>query len=76
MNPEIGDVAGKVWNALGKRGELSVAQLPLLLKIKGEMVYQGLGWLAREGKVQYRQENSKNFVSLAESELSAFNPVH
>jgi hypothetical protein len=64
MKEKIGLVAGKVWHALEKSGEVSLPQLPKLLKEKEVTVYQALGWLAREGKVSYRTEGTRTFVSI------------
>ena len=73
MQEMIGDIAGRVWKTLGKKGELNIISLPMLLKIKSEIVYQGLGWLAREGKISYAQRDGKQFVSLTEAERNHFN---
>jgi Mn-dependent DtxR family transcriptional regulator len=70
MKEEIGETAGKIWEILKKKGEVNVAQLPRLLNEKSAMVNQGLGWLAREDKVDYQDKAGKTFVSLTESERS------
>ena len=68
MKEEIGETAGKIWEILKKKGEVNVAQLPRLLNEKSAIVHQGLGWLAREDKVDYQVKAGKTFVSLTESE--------
>jgi Mn-dependent DtxR family transcriptional regulator len=70
MKEEIGETAGKIWEILKKKGEVNVAQLPRMLDKKSAMVHQGLGWLAREDKVDYQVKAGKTFVSLTESERS------
>jgi hypothetical protein len=65
MREQIGVCAGKIWRTLETKGEQSLPQLPKLLKEKDATVYQGLGWLAREGKVVYRVEGNRTFVSVA-----------
>jgi len=65
MRDQIGLVAGKVWRTLETKGEVSLPQLPKLLKEKETTVYQALGWLAREGKVDYRTEGTRTFVAVA-----------
>ncbi|HUL21270.1 MAG TPA: winged helix-turn-helix domain-containing protein [Thermodesulfobacteriota bacterium] len=35
------------------------------MKEKGEIVYQTLGWLAREDKTKYHSKERKTFVSLS-----------
>jgi hypothetical protein len=68
MKDKIGETAGNVWKILKKEGEVNVTQLPKLLNEKSALVYQGLGWLAREDKVAYQIKQAKTFVSLAEAE--------
>ncbi len=64
MRDQIGLVAGKVWRTLESKGELSLPQLPKQLKEPETMVYQALGWLAHEGKVSYRIDGNRTFVSI------------
>ena len=64
MLTEIGETAGRIWDELKSRGEVELARLPKILKGKSVIVYQALGWLARENKVAYRKEGDKIFVSL------------
>ncbi len=64
----IGEAAGRVWEALGSKEEVGIAQLPKMLKLKTDITYQALGWLARENKISYRNHNGKVFVSLSHSE--------
>jgi Mn-dependent DtxR family transcriptional regulator len=68
MKEEIGETAGKIWEILKKKNEVNIAQLPRLLNKKSAVVYQGLGWLAREDKVEYQKKAGKTLVSLTETE--------
>lgn len=68
MKEEIGETAGKIWEILKKKEEVNIAQLPRMLNKKSAVVYQGLGWLAREDKVEYQTKAGKTFVCLTESE--------
>ena len=69
MKDDIGEVAGKVWTALAEKGEITISRLPKVLKVKSEHAYQGLGWLAREGKVSYRADSEgRTMVSLTPAE--------
>ena len=72
MKEQIIETAGKTWQYLGKNGETCVSELARLMKEKDEVVFQALGWLAREDKVNYSAKNKKQFVGLAEGELNAF----
>ncbi len=69
---DIGQVAGELWQILGIRGEVDLNQVPRVLRYKGEIAYQGLGWLAREGKVNYVSRGQKTFVALTDIERNAF----
>ena len=68
MKDKIGKTAGEIWKILKKKKEMNVAELPKLLNEKSALVYQSLGWLAREDKIEYHTKAAKMFVSLAESE--------
>ena len=72
MKEKVIEVAGKTWKALGEKGELNITQLPKLLKEDEMIVYQALGWLAREDKINYTVRNKQTFVSLVEAEHKAF----
>ena len=65
-------MAGKVWKTLGKKGELSITMLPKFVKAKSDIIYQSLGWLAREGKIIYTRKDNKNFISLTGPEMEAY----
>jgi hypothetical protein len=75
MIKEISSTAGKVWETLGKKGEVSIAQLPRTLREKSAIVYQSLGWLARENKVEYRSKGGKTMVSLTGVEKNSYEHV-
>jgi Mn-dependent DtxR family transcriptional regulator len=68
VKDKIGKTAGAIWKILKKKKELNVTELPKLLKEKSSLVYQALGWLAREDKIEYHTKAAKTFVSLADSE--------
>ena len=68
MKDKIGKTAGAIWKILKKNKEVNVAELPKLVNEKSALVYQALGWLARENKIEYHTKAAKTFVSLAERE--------
>jgi hypothetical protein len=72
MKTKIGEMAGRVWRILGEREAVTVSRLPQLLKEKGEIVYQGLGWLAKEDKIEFHKKEGKTFVSLSSEERQIF----
>ncbi len=49
----VGDVAGKVWHYLHESGPVTLTQLAKSIDAPRDTVMQGLGWLAREGKIAY-----------------------
>ena len=73
MKDKVIETAGKTWRFLGQNGEVNVGRLPKELKEKEPVVFQALGWLAREDKINYSIKNRRTFVSLVDSELQAFN---
>lgn len=75
MKEKIIEIAGKAWRFLGQNGEINVDELPKALKEKEPVVFQALGWLAREDKINYSIKNRRSFVSLVERELQAFNSL-
>jgi Mn-dependent DtxR family transcriptional regulator len=66
MEKKIGETAGSIWKLLGKTGEMPVSRVSKALKETDAVVYQGLGWLAREGKVRYRKKGKVTYVSIFE----------
>jgi hypothetical protein len=64
---DIGQTAGKVWNFLQTSGKSSLAALEREVGAPKPLVYMAVGWLAREGKVELRQEKRTIQLSLTES---------
>ena len=72
MKNKIGEMAAKVWKTLGEKENVELSRLPQILREKGEIVYQALGWLAREDKINYHTKERKTFVSLSHEEREIF----
>jgi hypothetical protein len=72
MKTKIGEMAGKVWKTLGEKEGVDISKLPQILKEKGEIVYQAVGWLAKEGKIDFHKKEGKTFVSLISEEREIF----
>jgi len=64
MKEVIGQTAGKIWNVLRDNEEISVSSLPKVVNERQAIVYQSLGWLAREDKIKYETKGKKTTVSL------------
>ncbi len=60
----IGKTAGAIWHLLDSEGPVSLTQLAKKVDEPRDTVMQGLGWLAREGKVQIEEVGRKRIVSL------------
>ena len=61
MKDRIGEIAGKIWTILGEKQNIDILKLPRILKERGEIVYQALGWLAREGKINYHTKERPSY---------------
>lgn len=60
----IGSNAGLVWQAL-QNGEMEVKAVKKATKLTEKDLNMALGWLAREGKVNFKETEKDLFVSLA-----------
>lgn len=61
---QIGVTAGFIWQALAEKGPLTMAKLVKAVGQPRDVCMQGLGWLAREGKVWITEEGRSRVVSL------------
>jgi hypothetical protein len=68
MKGTISKTAGKIWRALSQKEEISISQLPNIVKEKAVIVHQALGWLAGEDKIEYHSKGSRTSVSLTDDE--------
>ncbi|MCI0499613.1 MAG: winged helix-turn-helix domain-containing protein [Planctomycetales bacterium] len=65
MNDTIGQAAGIIWSMLAKAtAPINIADIPKKTNLTSQVAYQGLGWLAREGKLEYQQKGRSIYVSL------------
>ena len=61
----IGLVAGWVWKYLDEHGAVTLSRLSREINAPRDMVMQGVGWLAREGKVEFHEGPRSKMISLA-----------
>lgn len=61
---KIGNNAGLVWSAL-QSGELEIKSIKKVTKLTEKDLNLALGWLAREGKVSFKEVEKEVFVALA-----------
>jgi hypothetical protein len=64
MTQEIGLMAGKVWQTLETKGEMSLAALKKTLGTRELTADWAIGWLAREDKLVLRKERNTVKVAL------------
>ncbi|HHT22109.1 MAG TPA: winged helix-turn-helix domain-containing protein [Bacteroidales bacterium] len=60
---KIGTNAGLVWTAL-ENGEMEFKALAKVTKLTQRDVQVALGWLAREGKVSFREDDKDLYIAL------------
>ena len=68
LKKKIGETAGSIWSVLKEKDRIAISSLPGIVNENPSIVNQALGWLAREGKIDYQQDGRKTLISLAESE--------
>ncbi len=64
LEEQIGFSAGEIYNYLHTNGTTSFAKMKKELDLKGNFADLGLGWLARENKVDIQQKGPAVKVSL------------
>ena len=63
----IGETAGRIWDYLRANGRASVASVEKAAKAPKTVTHMAVGWLAREGKLEFHEENRTLRISLRES---------
>lgn len=58
---EIGTLAGIVWRALNEKGPLSFEKLQRETLLDTESICIAIGWLARENKIEFNEQNGITF---------------
>ncbi|WP_455584440.1 winged helix-turn-helix domain-containing protein [Bacteroides sp.] len=61
---EIGLNAGKVWQLLSNNDKWSYGDLKRKTGLKDEELGAALGWLAREDKIEFEQQETELYVYL------------
>ena len=65
MKAKVGETAGRVWEMLKNKDKVEISALARMLKEKTVVVYQAVGWLAREDKISYHVKGNKIYISLS-----------
>ncbi|MEW6558089.1 MAG: winged helix-turn-helix domain-containing protein [Elusimicrobiota bacterium] len=63
MMNRIGNTAGQIWRYLDKNGEVTAMKLKSALGFTNTVLYMGIGWFAREGKIHI-VEHAKGYKIL------------
>ena len=64
LQEQIGFSAGQIYDYLNNNGESSFAKMKKELDLKGNFADLGLGWLAREDKVEISKKGTSVSVRL------------
>lgn len=64
LEAAIAECAERIIKALAESGEANVLRLSQQLSERSVITYQALGWLAREGRIQYAQRGNQVYVSI------------
>ena len=70
MDMEIGEAAGRIWQYLAEHGETTLRQLQRGTTLPERLLHMGVGWLAREDKLCFRQERGVLKLSLQTQAVS------
>lgn len=71
VQEEIGTSAGRIWEALVAKGELSLGQLKKEVNGKAPVFDWAIGWLAREDKLVITREKRSVRLRLKGTEARA-----
>jgi hypothetical protein len=67
MQAEIDRAAGTLWRYLNEHGETTIPKLKQGTKLPDQLLFAGIGWLAREGKLNFTSEGRSVRICLGES---------
>ena len=64
MSDTIGAAAGKIWEYLEENGASSVTKVTKETELNRNDVQRAIGWLAKEGKLNFETEGRTELLSL------------
>ena len=67
MANSVKECAERVLNEIARSERVNVLSFAGHLGERSLIVYQSIGWLAREGRIRYLQEGNQVYISLAEN---------
>ena len=66
MQAGIENAAGTIWRYLNERGEITLSKLKQGAKLPDQLLFAGIGWLAREEKLSFTTAGKSVRVCLRE----------
>ena len=70
MEAEIGNAAGTIWRYLDQHGETTLAGLRQGTKLSEQLLFMGVGWLAREDKLSFEKEGRTMNIRMKERQAA------
>ena len=64
MLENIGSVAGVIWHYLEDNSEATITKLTREIGESERTVLMGVGWLAREGKLDFERRKQGTYITL------------
>ena len=71
MLENIGSVAGTIWHYLEDNDEATITKLTREIGVNERTVLMGVGWLAREGKLDFEQRKQGTYITLKTQQSDA-----
>ena len=71
MLENIGSVAGVIWHYLENNDEATITKLTRELGETERTVLMGVGWLAREGKLDFERRKQGTYITLKTQHANA-----
>jgi hypothetical protein len=66
MQALIDSAAGTIWRYLNEHGEITLSKLKQGTKLSDQLLYAGIGWLAREDKLTFTTKGRSVRICLRE----------
>ena len=71
MLENIGSVAGTIWHYLEENSEATVTRLTREIGENERTVLMAVGWLAREGKLDFEKRKQGTYITLKTQQSDA-----
>ena len=62
----VGEIAGQIWEWLHHNGKATLSTVERGIEAPAAVVHMAIGWLAREGKLELRQDGRQTQLWLTE----------